>query len=824
MSNHCLNEARNFLGGSKAFDEILEDARAEALLRADGDEARAQYLLPNVMQEFIEDLELSADRKSKQLFYMIQAQNGLRSQVDSFVTEGKSPFVAVREVLETHYGAAEHTARNALIAFHAEIDANNLASYIGDKQNRLKIVTEISELNKTKGKKGITGDKDAQKVAEIYETYIQSARGIMLKLGLPISNLEGRIFKQVFTREVMTSVSKADFVSDMVRRLDVYRTFGRRNVSHSEKVKYVGDYYDDIISGRIGDLEPTTFDTDRQRKTYAKKASEHRYLHLDGPDSVLHVIDKYTSHTFLEMMERSIKDVHFNKALVQSQGVNTRFAFEKIKQYTAEKYSSTDPKGVAKIQSSSWLDNIYKTGTHDWDPAKYNAQAAELQQLSVSSTRLVYLGGAGLSSTGDLGTVMLAANRIGASGMGAIGRFASLSFENIKKLPAEDQRAVLAGAEIQTAYAVSSFNELVTGASRLGSAAKGATYLTNKMFEYNGLHWITQRGKMAASLTHQAQTLVYAEKSWDQLNKGYRYTLMRGGMEAKDWDVLRANAAALKKNFLGNDYMDAYAIDTLPDSAFDSLVPKGARKNQYDVARDNLKQKYLSVISSYADEAVPTSGVREKAIMNLGTDPGTWGRFVAANMGNLLSYPITWMTKVAGRSFETGQNPLGIAGYMLATSLFYGTIADFLKNLNKGRTRDYGAMMRGELPPTDFVVSAAMAGGLGGIASSVLADYLMYDRGVSDISSPAAFGVADDVLSSMKGIMVDGFEGEYSSSFEKTVSLVRNLAPLEFPAVGTAIDAMVYYPMLEMFAPEKLARMERNWRNRTGGEYFITPE
>lgn len=824
MSNNCLIEAREFLGGSKAFDEILENAQAESILRADGDEARAQYLLPGIMQEFIEDLEMSADRKSKQLFYMVQAQNELRNQVDAFVTEGKSPFVAVREVLEAHYGAAEHTARNALISFHAEIDANNLGRYIGDKNNRLNIASEISELNKTKGKRGITGDKDAQKVAEIYEAHIQSARGVMLKLGVPISNLEGRIFKQVFSREIMTGVSKSDFVNDIVGRLDVYRTFGRRNVSHAEKVRYIEDYYDDVISGRIGDLEPTNFDTERQKKTYAKKASEHRYLHLDGPESTLHVIDKYTSHTFLEMMERSIKDVHFNKSLVQSQGVNTRFAFEKVKQHAAKKYAAANPKDAAKIQSSSWLQNIYQTGTHDWDPGKYNAQAAELQQLTVSTTRLVYLGGAGLSSLGDLGTVMLSANRIGASGMGAIGRFMSLTFENIKKLPVEEQRAFLSGAEIQTAYAVSSFNELVTGASKLGSAAKGATYLTNKMFELNGLHWITQRGKMAATLTHQAQTLAMANKSWDQLNKGYRYTLMRGGMNQKDWDIIRSNTDILKKNFLGNDFVDAYSIDFIPDSAFDGVVSPGAKKNQYDVARDNLKQKYLSVLSNYADEAVPTSGVREKAIMNLGTDPGTWGRFAAANMGNLLSYPITWMTKVAGRSFETGANPLGIAGYMLATSLFYGTIADFLKNLNKGRVRDYGAMLRGEFPPTDFIVSSVMAGGLGGIASSVLVDFLMYDRGVSDISSPAAFGVADDVLSSMKGIVVDGFEGDYNSSFEKAVSLVRNLAPLEFPVVGTVVDSMVYYPMLEMFAPEKLARMERNWNNRTGGEYFITPD
>jgi hypothetical protein len=42
--------------------------------------------------------------------------------------------------------------------------------------------------------------------------------------------------------------------------------------------------------------------------------------------------------------------------------------------------------------------------------------------------------------------------------------------------------------------------------------------------------------------------------------------------------------------------------------------------------------------------------------------------------------------------------------------------------------------------------------------------------------------------------------------------------------VGTAFDAMIYYPMMEMFEPQRLQRLERNYQERTGGEYFITPQ
>lgn len=820
MSNACLLQAREFLDGSSAFDDVLKEAQAEAALRAEGDAAKEQYLLPQILNEMIEELSLGSERKAKQLFYMVQAQNQLRSQVDEFVSAGKNPVKAVEEVLVTHYNGAYHTANNALISYHAEIDSLNLGRYIADENNHLNIVTEIAELNKTKGKRGITGDKDAQKVAEIYETHIQSARGVMLKLGVPISNLEGRIFKQVFSREVLVSIGKKEFVDDLLPRMDVYKTFGRQDVSRAEQLKYIQDYYDDVVSGHIGDLQPTAFDTQGMRKTYSKKQSEHRYLHLAKPEDVLHSVKKYTASSFSEIIDRSIKDVHFNKALVQSQGVNARFSFESLKKHASEKYSDN------KVMQSPWLETIYKTGTNDWG-GKYNPVAAEVQQLSISAARLIYLGGAGLSSVGDLGTLMLSSSRIGASGMGSIGRFMQLSFNNIKSLPIDDQRAILAGAEIQTAYAVGSFNELVTGASKLGGMAKGATYLTNVMFKYNGLHWITQKGKMAASLAHQSQMFHLSHKSWDELDKGFRFTLMRGGLNAKDWDIIRVNKDALKRDLMGNNFIDAYNIDTLPNSAFDSVVVRGAKENQYDVARDNLKQKLLSAVSSFADEAVPTSGVREKALMNLDTTPGTWGRAVTANMGNFLSYPITWMTKVAGRSIESANSPAaiaGIAGYMMATALFYGSVSDFLANANKGRTRDYGAMINGEFPPTDFVTSALLRGGFGGIAASLLHDYVLYDKGVSDFASPAAFGVADDVLMGFKDIMVDGFEGDYNSSLEKTISLVRNLAPLEFPVVGTVFDSMLYYPMLEMFAPDKLARMENNWRKRTGGEYFITPD
>jgi hypothetical protein len=837
MSDACLIAAQKFIGDAKAFDEILEDARVEALERANGNEERAEFMLPDVVNEFIDNLSMAANRNGKQLFYMVEAQNGLRRQVDQFIKQGKNPYVALRSVLETHYDAAQHAANNALVSFHAEIDAEKLGSYLSKKENHIKITKEIAELNKTKGKQGVSGDKQAQKIAKIYETHIQAARSALLKLGVPIANLEGRIFRQAFQRESLLQVPKSSFVDDMAPRVDKYRTFGRDGVTDGEVRKYVANYYDDVINGRMQDLEPTAFDAEKMKKTYAKKQSEHRYMHLKDPEDTLHIVEKYSADTFPEVMAKAIRDVHVNKALVNSFGVNTRYSFDQLKMNTATKFASQDPVMSSKISTSSSLENLHNTGTNTWNPNNYSATVAELQQLTVSTTRLVTLGGSGLVSIGDLGTAIAASYRVGAPTLGFIGKLMGSAFENIKRLPVEDQKAIMIGVEVQNAHAVASFNELVTGTSKFGRLAKGSTYLTQKMFQYNGLSWITQKAKTGATLNYKAQMFTNAGREWDKLNKGFRFSLMRGGLTPDEWNVIRSHAELLKYNFLGNDIINVDKISQIPDSAFGSIVRAGSKKNQIDAARDNLMQKVTAAVSNFADEAVPTAGTREKAMMNFGTDPGSGGRLVAALMTNLMSYPLTWMTRVAGRAMEA-ESPVGYVGYLLVTSLMFGATADFLKNANRGRYRDYGAMINSELSAsqyTDFVVSSVMLGGFGGIASSVITDYALYGRGVSDFSNPAALGISDDVLSNLRGIMGEGAKGaagafgygdggDYNSALFKAIDTVHTLLPTQFPVVGTAFDAMVYFPMMEMFAPEKLQRLQKNFKDRTGGEYFITPD
>lgn len=829
MSKACLLEAQKFLDGSNTFQEILDAAAEEAKLRADGDPIAEQMEHINIVNQMIEDMELESVRKAKQLFYMVQSQQEARLRVDELVRQGKNPYEAIRDELAAQYDAARQAGASALVSFHAAIDTENLGRYIADEANHLNIVKEIAELNKAKGNPGIGGDKDALRVAQIYETHIQSARGTLLKLGVDVSNLEGRVFKQVFMRENLKRISKTQFTDDMVPRLDVYRTFGRKNVSRAKQIKYVQEYYDDVINGHIGDMEPTAFDTSTQKSTYAKKQSEHRYLHLARPEDTLHVMRTYTSDSFVETLNRSIKDVHHNRALIQSQGVNTRFAFKKLKKYATEKYEKTHPKHAKKIASSAFLETMYSIGTNDWQAENYSPTWAELQQISVTMSRLAFLGGAGIASVGDLGTLMVSAFRTQGMGesFGSIGKFMQIGFADIDKLPFEEQRALRASAELQSAYAGGLFasfsSDFVAGSGTLGKIAKGSTYLQNLMFKYNGLNLITKTGKMTASLGHAAQTVHYSGIEWAKLNKGFRFRLLRGGITEREWDIIRANKDILTRKFQGHEYIDPYLASSIPDSALADMVFAGAGKNQYDLARDALVQKLLAAQSVAADEAIPTPGVREQAIMTLGSQPGTGARAFIANAGNFLSYPITWMTKVAGRSLEAADSPAqvaGIAGYMIAAGLFYGTVADFLANLNKGQIRDYDGMLNGDAPAGDFISSVVLRSGLGGIAGSIVNDFIMYGSGASDIAAAPAFGLADDVLGGLRSSSIDMFEGDHEKSLMTMVGLLRNVAPLEFPGAGTAFDAMIYFPMMEMFDPQKLGRIERSMEDR-GKEYLF---
>lgn len=823
MTDACLLEVKEALDseGAVAFDNILKDAQEEATLRAGGDELKAQNMLPNILDEMIENLQLSSERTAKQLFYMQKQRNALSSGVSQFVSLGKNAVRAFNEVMESVYNSANISALEARKSFYGDLEANKLIPYVRDKKNHLNIAKEIAELNKVQGKRGITGDTQAQKAAEIYETYIQSARATMVRLGVPVANLEGRIVRQVFDAEFLARATKEDFVADMYTRVDRLRTFdGREDVSDAEVAKYLGDYYDGVVGGEIRDIPLNANMTERTKKTYVKKQSEHRLLHLKSAEDVLHSVEQYTGDSFIQTLDRTVFNTTYNAALIEGLGANPRSTFEAVR----EQAKALTKNSKEQLKLSGAGENTYRTSMRTFftDTGTYDPDLQAATTATKNFTNAIFLGRAGISQIGDLGTAMTASARMGASPMAHFGALLDTVF-NLKGLDPDVKKAVIAGAEVQTHFMAAGVTDISTGGSPIGTVTRASHAASEFTMRASLLQAGTNMSKRAAAFNYKTQLYSLGNKKLNELPKGMQFALARGGIFDQEWAVIAGNRELLKTDFMGKGFINVYKVDDLQDSAFSGLVRSGASKNEIAVARSEFKRKLLAAVGMFTDDSIITAGARERSIINMGSNPGTWSGMATQFMTSLLGYPISYSTRVIGRTMEA-DNPIGGFGMLAASALVFGTVSDYLWNLSRNRTRNYAGMINGEAPLDDFLASVIVRGGFGGIYASTAIDYIQYGQGAGSLVTGAPIGLLDMITGEARKMASGAIEGDFEKTAEGGIELLRKLAfPTNLPIVSTAVDYAIYYPLMEMAAPDKLARMQNNWSRRTGGGEVMDP-
>jgi hypothetical protein len=818
-NDRCLILAQQGADDPKSVERFIQDALAEAKMRVNGDDSRVNTELMRVISERAQEADIEAASKEIALARSMTARARMSSVFDGFIGAGFKRTTALAESVAEAGNKAVLAGRRASANWDYELSSLGLDTYLLDKSNHRNILLELAEINKTNGSLGITGDKNAAKIAELFQTKVDAGRAVFADNGIFVRNLEGRMLRQAFTRESLLLRGEDAFARDMTPRINRERVFNRPadEVSPSEVDAMLRGVYREITGGEDVDV-PFSNGMYDAIPTYKNRATRHRQLHLNNVDDTMHVMDAYGEGNMVGIMLNTIEQTHKNAALIDEMGPSPRNTLEYLKAFAktgadeGDRAAINDPSPLKPWNNADLIMDVVDGALHRNGDAKIRMWTGTINNFF----RGTMLQGVLLSSLPDLGTSSAAMARIGQSGAKSVATRLSVATRGLS----QDDLKMFGGiADAISSHHIGTMQNLVAGDSATAKMANASTRYANAVMKYGGQNWWTREGKQAAAFGYANAVPRFGDSSWGELNKSFRDTLLRGGVLEDDWNFIRGNMESLTHDIGGHNTFVNERILDMPDDTF--MVGFNLSKAEAVRYKRKLYNSMEAATKSFVDDSIVTPGVRERAVLSMGQGDGTIMGSIRAFTTSLLSYPVAYMFRAMGRDLRLGgAGAAKASAYLAATAIFYGYMSAAVHDLARGRTRDWLTDDIG-IQAKNFM-DAAGRGGLGGIFGGFVSAQLLYGESPFGIPGGAPLGFIDDTVNSFMrsgNYLIDGETEKAAANMAKTM---RQMVPFSnLPGIRVAFDHMVYYPILEMTDPNALTKIERNWQKRVDGDYIF---
>ena len=484
-------------------------------------------------------------------------------------------------------------------------------------------------------------------------------------------------------------------------------------------------------------------------------------------------------------------------ALMEMLGTNPKAMVERVQKRLLEKYKS-DPKKVKRLKRETAVINFeaaYAEISGDVNLGSHTSIARTFHFMRSLQT-MAKLGGAFISAFSDV--AFIAANRMyqGRSLMDSWNDAFSAVFKGMNAGEMREFADRLGvGIEGQLGDFMSRFN-----------ASDDIPGQTSKMmsmfFKLNLLQPWTESNKRGVTLMIANDLGREASKSFNKLPDDLQRLLSIYDIDAAKWNKARKGA---KKGPDGRTY----------------LIPG-------EIEDVSLRQNFFALLVSEADNAVPSPGARERAILRRGYRPGTAAGEGIRFLTQFKSFGVTALTKPLGRQFYgygaatmndqlkrgLGAN-MGLVNAVVGTTVM-GYFVMQLKEVMKGRE------MRPPSPET-FLAGAMQGGGLGIYGDFLFGEANRYGGGtLQTLAGPFVSEASElvDLLQRTRGVVLGGDEdiGGDVLRFAKGNIPFGNLFYTK-----QAMDYLIWYQFQEALNPGYLRRMERRVERENNQKFIVRP-
>jgi len=789
MGADCF-DAANAASGARLNREAIEAAfqrvaEYRETLKASGQIDGMADKLKSFAEREAERTKIAAAMQKRHAALNILVRDRQTAAIEGMIKAGLTPRKAILAVLEGTQRGVEG-GRNSVAALDmayqarylgglmAELQANrpHLIHTLRDPRMDADIMREMGELREG-GKPGITGNDDAKYVAKVFSSYLEMSRTDLNRLGASIGKLDGYSGAQTHDDVKMLKAGKEAWISSILPKLDIARTFPDV-VTAKEIEDALSGVYDTLITGLPNKPTPGELGQRVNPANLAKRLGKSRVLHFKDADAAMAYRNQFGYGNTVSGIIGALRNSSRTAAAMESLGPNPDVMFtslvDNLKRRIKDNPNLSDAERVKQMKGldaqAGQLRNSLDVAT-GLISRPVNVTAAKIGADIRAVESMAKLGAAVFSSISDTVTPALASMF---RGSGFFDGLAKQLDGTIRGRPKGEQAEIsfLLGEGFDGIIG----NIVSPAAANDGPVGK-LSALQEKFFRWNGLSWWTDVQRGVAGRVISAEMGMRAKSAYADLPANYRHVLGLHGIDEAKWNAIR-KVDGRESN--GNLYITPDRIRELPDEAV-----VGLGKTPDDARRD----LELSVLRFFADETA--YGVIEvdnatRRIMTQGNRPGTFAgealRFVAQFKG----FPLAFTTRVGGRAIYGMRKDASILdrtahiGALVAGMTMAGYMAMTMKDMAKGNwpPRD----------PSDLATWAAAF--IQGGAAGIYGDYLFsqtnrFGGGVLDTTSGPTIGaVAEliDVSLAMRDVAVGKVTGnEANFPASRAISLLAGNTP-----------------------------------------------
>jgi hypothetical protein len=651
---------------------------------------------------------------------------------------------------------------------------------------------------------GSTGNKQAEQIAKIIHRYQTLAKERLNRVGAWIGDYPGWIARTGHDPDAIRQAGLDGWKKTILPLLDQERTFE----TVDDQGKYLDGVYHALITGvHLADDGPIGFKdpTFTGPGNLAARVSAERQLHFKDGASWLAYQKQFGTGTLFEQVLSGLDRSARQEALMARWGTNPRAEFEQDQRYFQEKFRDTDPDGVVRLREAQIkLDGLFSVldGRGNMPGNKMAAQ------ISADLRTVKSMASLGNVAFAHFSAAVTKAAELRYQGVGFLERYSDFleSMFRGRGRSEESQELtdlLLAGTEGMHGRILNRFTPDDTMAGTLSKIA-------NRYFSATGLTYLLDAQKSGAMRVMSRFLGRRLDQGYEALPPETKRAFLQYGIEPEDWDALR--------NAPNHPEIDGRKFLT-PDAAYRSTAELD------DGERDALALKLHGYFSDVADRSIVTPGLGDRAVLTLGTHPGTISGEALRFVSQFKTWGIAAARQGLGRELYGGQGTTGAASgimQMAAGAAAIGYLTMTLKGLFAGQN---------PRPPNDvktWMAAMIQGGGFGILGDYLFGEYNRFGGGVGEsILGPVLGQGSTDILNiwndlknapdDPKGHVLKDLGGD-------TLKIAQGWTPfVNLFYTRALVNYLFVNELQEMMNPGYLQRHEQIVKRLNNTTYWLSP-
>ena len=861
---NCIAEIKKAAGGALTDEQaaqIMQDLldRQQAVMRRSGGTADPSAALKLAAKELTEEEAAAAAVERRNARLNLAARTARRARIETRAAElagdGKPRDFATAVRAEMHgintpikggkfSAEAEWKALNRVyqVGLERVLEREGLFEVARDGKLEREWARELFELSKGKdGTPGLTKSPEALKIAQAIHRFETLAKTRLNEAGAWIGDYSGYIARTSHDPDKIRRAGFDPWRTVALKTLDQERTFAGLDRTKGETPDdFLRNVYHGLVTGvHLTDGQPNLKDPAFTGPgNLARKLSQDRVLHFKGADAWLDYNRQFGIGRPIESVIHSLDRAARQTALLRRWGTNPRAEFEQDMRALAAKFRNSDPTAVNKLQRQApalWHVFDFLDGTAERPVNRIAARISSGARIWESMSKL---GGVLFTHFSVLGTKPAELNF---RGVGLLQGYGDSLASILRGRGSGTQREIMdtigAGLEGMHRDILSRFTP---DDGMPGTLSK----LANTFFKWTGLTYMfnaQKRGAEQMMALHLGNQLAHDFKN---LPAGTARSLKAIGLEAKEWDLLRAAPDHVADDS-GRVYLTPDAAERMDDAKVAThlrdtgAIEAKAKAPAVAAAVARFKEDTAMRLYAYyvdtSERAIITPGIAEKAILLQGQPPGTplgeGLRFIA----QFKQWPAAAIRQGLGRELYgravnyTGQDKLAATAgvlHMALASTILGYLAMTAKDLAKGRTprvpTDLGSAAK------IWAASMMQGGGIG-----ILGDFLFgeYDRFGHDWGSTALGPVLGEGIGDVLQLYNDAKNGDKRGfdawwrrlAAEGLRDTTDNMPFVNLFYTRLALNYLFLWQAQEALNPGFLRRSEARIRQQNNQGFLVSP-